>query len=231
MNDHDFDLLSQYLDGELDTFTARRLEQRFAAEPELAATLAQLRAQQAGLEKAFEGHDAVPARVVGLLKTRDNVVPMQRQSAQRPAWHYALAASLVAGIGLMVAPPWQDSGNSPTTLATVLESSPSMAQGWAPLDDGSQVRPVLSFRNVDGNWCREYLATDGVVASRGVACRESGEWEVQVVAATDVPGGADQFRPAGAGDSDRIARYLEDHAKGIALSVDAEAALIEQRWQ
>lgn len=231
MKDNDFELLSQYLDGELDTFTARRLEQRLAAEPELAATLAQMRTQQAGLEQAFKDQDEVPARVLGLLKTRDNVVPMQRQSAQRPAWHYALAASLVAGIGLMVAPPWQDSGDKPATLATVLESSPSMAEGWASLDDGGQVRPVLSFRNVDGNWCREYLATDGVVASRGVACRESGKWEVQVVAATDVPGGTDQFRPAGAGDSDRIALYLEEHAQGIALSVDAEAALIEQRWQ
>ena len=39
MNDNDFELLSQYLDGELDTFSARRLEQRLAAEPELAASL------------------------------------------------------------------------------------------------------------------------------------------------------------------------------------------------
>lgn len=231
MNEQDFELLSQYLDGELDLFSARRLEQRLAAEPALASALQQLREQDASLQAAFVDKDRVPDRVVGLLKDRGNVVALPRPSAPRPAWHYAVAASLVAAIGLVLAPPWKTPGDANATLASVLESTPSMAQGWASLEDGSQVRPVLSFRDVQGNWCREYLATDGDSASRGVACRDQGEWQVQVLAATDLPGDSDRFRPAGAGDSDLIARFLSERAAGIALSANQEAALIDRHWQ
>ncbi len=231
MHDEDFQLLSQYLDGELDVFSTRRLEQRLAAEPALADTLAQMREQQARLQNAFEGQDTVPTRVVGLLKSHENVVSLPRPEKQRPAWHYALAASLVAGIGLMVAPPWQAPQQQDAGLASVLESSPSMADGWASIADGRQVRPVLSFKGSDGNWCREYLISDTETASRGVACREAGQWQVQVLAATEIPGGSSEFRPAGAGDSDAVASYLAAHAEGIALSADQEAELIEAGWQ
>lgn len=230
MNEHDYQQLSQYLDGELDMLTARRVEQRLAAEPALAATLEQMREQQAALRAAFEGQEAVPASVVGLLKSRENVVALPRQAPPRPAWHYALAASLVAGIGLMLSPPWQAPDDN-SSIASVLETSPSMADDWATLDNGMQVRPVLSFRDNTGTWCREYVAVVGGDASRGVACRDGGQWQVRFEVASDLPGSTDQFRPAGAGDSDTIGAYLDEHAAGIALSAEQEAELIERGWR
>ena len=42
MNEQDYELLSQYLDQELDDDTTRRLEQRLTAEPDLQDTLNRL---------------------------------------------------------------------------------------------------------------------------------------------------------------------------------------------
>jgi hypothetical protein len=232
MTDNDYQLLSRYIDGELDTARAQRLALRLAAEPELRATLAQLNRVQARLQQSFSTTDVAPDHVVDMLRpAQANVLPFTPRRA-RSAWQYALAASLIAAAGLLLAPQWQGS-NSPTapTFASVLESSPSMAQGWHTLDDGRQLRPVLSVQDTDGNWCREYLLADAAAAERGVACRQGGDWEVQVAVAADIPGSDADFRPAGAAEADAVAGYLADHADGIALSSDEEQALISSGWQ
>ena len=105
-----------------------------------------------------------------------------------------------------------------------------MATGWEAIADGRQVRPVLSFKDQDGNWCREFLVSQGEDSSRGVACRQQGAWNTQVLATADIPGEASDFRPAGAGDADAVADYMTEHAAGIALSANEEAELIENDW-
>ena len=229
MTDHDYELLSQYLDQELDDLTARRLEQRLASEPELQATLNRLGEVDNRVKQAFEGTDQAPAYVTEMLRpTPSNVVTFPQRS--RPAWQYAVAASLVAAVGLVLTPKWQDSTQSGPSLATVLESTPSMADGWKTLSDGRDIRPVLSFKEVDGAWCREYLVSVQGAGERGVACRDDGYWNTRVIAPTDLPGDAADFRPAGAGDADAVAQYLQERADGIALSASAEATLISSRW-
>lgn len=230
MTDQDYEQLSQYLDGELDAFATRRLEQRLAEEPELRALLEQLKAQDVAIRAAFAGTDKAPRRVSALLES--NVVAFPRQRGQRPAWQYAVAASLVAAAGLLLTPDWDQ---APTAgdpmLASVLESTPSMADGWENLADGRQVRPVLSFKDTDGNWCREYLLSSDEQGARGVACRQDDGWTTMALADADIPGSATEFRPAGAGDADRIAEYMAERAAGIALSASEEAELIASDWQ
>lgn len=229
MNDQDYQQLSQYLDGELDAPATRRLEQRLGEEPELQALLQQLQAQDKGIKAAFNNTDQAPQRVAALLQT--NVVAFPRQRGQRPVWQYAVAASLIAAVGLVLAPNWQQSPAGDPMLASVLEQTPSMATGWKTLDDGRQVRPVLSFRDSDGNWCREYLLSDGEQGSRGVACRQDSRWNTLVVADASIPGNASEFRPASAGDADIIADYMADKAASIALSASEEARLIASDWK
>jgi hypothetical protein len=233
MTDNDYELLSRYIDGELDDALLQRLQRRLAAEPELRATLDELNTVQTRLQESFSAVDAAPEHIVNMLKpARDNVVAFPGRKS-RPAWHYAIAASLVAAAGLVLAPQWQDNSPAGTTFATVLESSPSSAQGWHALEDGRQLRPILSFQDTSGNWCREYLAGSATLAAaeRGVACRHGSTWTIQVSVAADVPGSDAEFRPAGAADADAVAEYLADHAAGIALSRDEEQALISSNWQ
>ncbi len=231
MNEQDYQLLSSYADGELDERSAQRLEKRLAEEPELRETLDQLKALNHRLQQSFSDADTVPERVKAMLQPMTgNVVPFtQRRS--RPAWHYAVAASLIAAAGLLLAPQWQDPTASAPTLAAILESTPSSASDWTHAADGRQIRPVLSFRSVDGDWCREYLVAMEDTGERGVACRQGGQWQVQVTASAQIPGGASEFRPAGAGDTDLVADFLADQADDIALSAAEEKAVIAADWQ
>lgn len=230
MKDQDFELLSQYLDGELDIFTSRKLQQRITEEPELRATLKQLQAQNADVQAAFTGTDQAPAHVSSLLKPSSNVVALPPRSP-RPAWQYAVAASLVAAAGLLLTPDWQQTPAGDAMLATVLEQAPSMSSGWESLEDGRQVRPVLSFKGGDGQWCREYLVSTSEQASRGVACRDNTGWNTVVIAATQIPGSANDFRPAGSADAEVIANYISENADGIALSASEEAEKIAGHWK
>lgn len=229
MNEQDYQQLSQYLDGELDVFTTRQLEQRLQQEPELAATLAQLQGQDAAIRSALNTTAEAPATVRAMLEPASNVVALPQRKA-RPTWQYAVAASLIAAAGLAISPAWQQAPSADQMLANVLETSPSMASGWQTLDNGDQVRPVLSFKDKAGNWCREFLITEAGEASRGVSCRAAGEWQTQVLAATEIPGDAGQFRPAGAADANPVANFLAEQADSIPLSASEEASLIENHW-
>lgn len=229
MNEQDYQLLSQYLDGELNPFAARQLEQRLQSEPDLQATLNDMGELDSRVKQAFTGTDEVPQHVAAMVRPAANVVAFP-QRRQRSAWQYAVAASLVAAAGVLLAPQWQQGSPAGPTLADVLETTPSMADGWKTLDDGTEVRPVLSFSSVDGNWCREYLLNLSGEGQRGVACRETGDWNTRVITAAELPGSASEFRPAGAGDADAVADFLATHAKGIALSAADEQALIESSW-
>lgn len=229
MKDQDLELLSQYLDGELDIFSSRKLEQRLNVEPELAETLSQLQLQHSTIQSAYSDKAQVPGRVKAMLEPDGNVVALPQRS-RRPAWQYAVAASLVAAAGLVMTPSWQESPISEKNLASVLESSPSMASGWESLDDGLLVRPVLSFQDTEGHWCREFLVSGKEQSSRGVACREQGAWNTHVLADADIPGDAGSYRPAGAGDAQAVTDYVADNAAGISLSAAEEAALIESHW-
>ena len=153
MTQQDYELLSQYLDGELTGPAAADLEQRLAVDVQLAASLAQLREQDERLKKAFDAPDmeTVPAAIMALLE-QDARPPIAALPHRRTAgWGFALAASLVVAASAVLLTQWhpgtshQDRPTVDIALAQVLEQSPSRGSGWEALADGRQARPVLSF--------------------------------------------------------------------------------------
>ena len=98
--------------------------------------------------------------------------------------------------------------------------------------DGRQVRALLSFPNIEGGWCREYLLleADGDQL-HGLACRSGEGWINEVVEASEMTDASTEYRTATAGDSDRIAAFIGNHAADIAVSHSDEAALIADHWQ
>ena len=177
MTEQDYELLSQYLDGELSANARQSLEQRLAAEPKLRASLQRLQALDDTLKSAFSDPaiERAPAGVVALLERRGaQVVTLPRKRAT--SWGFALAASLVVAVSALLIPRWQTDTAPPGTLAAddqlarVLEQSPSSGERWETLADGREVRPVLSFQSRSGHWCREFLLA-GNGASRAVCVR------------------------------------------------------------
>ena len=84
MNEQDYQLLSQYLDGELNEIAARQLEQRLQAEPLLQTTLNEMGRLDSRVKQAFAGTDKAPEQVVAMVRPTSNVVAFP-QRKQRPA--------------------------------------------------------------------------------------------------------------------------------------------------
>lgn len=243
MNDHDFELLSAYLDGELEPANAAILTSRLAQEPDLRARLAELRELQSRLQdaaKALEG-TRVPAHITELLQPQPSGIRALPHRLTRFRGNlrqgFAVAASLAVAAGILLAvPQWQggdDIGNKEALLAAALETLPSRATGWDTLEDGRRLRAVLSFAGKEGSWCREYVLAADDSAIRGVACRDSGSWATRIaVPQSFLPGGDEEaYRPASAGDSGDIARFIDQNSVGDVIGAKREAGLIARSWQ
>ena len=248
MKDHSYDsdkeneLLSRYLDGELDAGQSLELKRRLLAEPSLRAQLDSLQRIDTRLQSAFNqpGVDSVPQDTRELLEETTVAHPAWAQGSQRrPLLSYAVAATIAVAAGVIMVPKWgAESPLNPQSthildvqLSQTLESTPSLSDGWAQLDDGRAVRPVLSFQTRSGNWCREFLVQHDNSAERGIGCRSDGEWSIEVLAATDVPGSANDYRPAGSDAQEAVSQYITEQAAGIALGKEEEARLIATQWQ
>ena len=225
MKDQDYELLSQYIDGELEAGKAQALRQRLLAEPELRATYDRMRAADSRLRDAFADplNEQVPQHISNLLTRKGT-------GQRRAFWGAAVAASVLATAGLLLNPDWRDAPSGDNALAAILDLTPSGGSAWEALPDGRQVRPVLSFAHADGSWCREYLLSADGATYRGVACRTGGDWVTGILDTQSIPGNTSQYRPAGADDADRVAAYIAEHGAGIPLSRTEEAELIERRW-
>lgn len=242
MTDQDWEILSAYLDSELLPAERAACERRIAEDAALAANLEAMRALQAQLRgtlRAAAARQPLPERVSALLENAPVRIQTQPHRLHRftmnNARGFAVAASLAAAAALLLVPQWQaeQHGDSGAVLSAALEQLPSRADGWETLADGSRLRPVLSFPNHEGTWCREYLLANEAQTIRGVACRDDGHWGTRVAAVqTSLQNGAaDAYRPASAADSDPVATFVESNASGDAASAKREAGLITRSWQ
>ena len=238
MTEQDYELLSQYLDGELAAPVAQKLRTRLIADPKLRASLERLQMVNNSVQQTFDipGADAVPARVVKMVENT-GMRTEGRPLLSAGRGYAALAASLVAAAGLLFITDWRqpqypvepDTGDA--LLAHVLEYSTSRGDGWDALADGRQVRPLLSFQNKAGGWCREYLLSGEGGVWRGVACRIEGHWTTEVLRIEAFAGAANEYRPAGTEGADEIASFVNAHSAEIALSLKEEADVIAGQWQ
>ncbi|MEP4485458.1 MAG: hypothetical protein ABJ013_07510 [Halioglobus sp.] len=241
-SDKNNELLSQYLDGELDSGQSLELKRRLLAEPELRAQFDRLQRVSTRVQTAFNqaGLDSVPHDTRALLEHAPISASSQLASAQRrPFLSFAVAASIAVAAGVIMVPKWgAESTLNPISnsaydvqLSQTLESTPSMSEGWAQLEDGRAVRPILSFKADSGTWCREFLVQQDSSAERGIACRSNNEWNIEVLAATEVPGSANEYRPAGSSNQASVSQYMAEKAVGVAAGKEEEAQLIATQWQ
>lgn len=225
-------LLSMYIDNELDAERTIALVTRLQRDASLRARLTSMEANDAALRRLVKGKACVPEHLATLVKA-DNVTIMP--SARN--WIHPAGVALAAGFAVVVALVSSlnraDVFNPMTMdpqLASALEHSPSQATGWERLENGRDFRSVLTFPAADGRWCREFLLAQDESHWRGVACRDNGKWESQVVGSEVFLEQETQYRPAGAGDSEQVARFIDETAADVALGPQQEAALISSGW-
>ena len=240
ITDNDHQLISQYLDGELNQAQMAQLEARFAVDSALSAHLDQLRDIDQVLRDSVATEGRVPEHITAMLSQPDDtVVPLRPRQQQR--WGLAVAASLLAGIAVVNGPRWI--AGSPESLmvpdiaesaafAQILEQEPSKAKGWYTVQNTVQLRPVLSFASSGGTWCREFLAAQSEEAWRGVACRRNGDWNIELLVQT--PGLAGEnagYQTASAVNADTVASFIDANSTDIPLGRTEEAELIANSWR
>ena len=226
-------LLSMYVDNELDAERTIALISRLRSEPALRARLEVMEANDKRVKQLFAQSDnQVPEHLVPLVTAENVAVLGMTRRWQRWA-SVAVAASFATAMALVVDLSQTDVFNPMSMdpqLASALEQSPSRATGWDALDDERLFRSVLTFPAADGRWCREFLLSQGESHWRGVACRVGGEWVNQVVGSEIFLEQETQYRPAGAGDSEQVARFIDETATDVALGPQQEATLIGSGW-
>ena len=227
MNDHDWELVNAYHDGELDAATAQALEQRFQNEPQLAAALGQvaavsssLRALRPGLAEAeaeTEAAAAAAAEQQALVAANENRRPLKWLVGGAMAAVLALAA--VIGSGMLAQPTLFDLHRDLATLpATAADPSgivQANAGGAAGVPDLSpaNLRPI-AFQPAGDGTVTHYVGRNGCRLSffRNVDAPPLTDfpseaqvtlWQVGTMAHMIVATGMDQ------GKFDAIAAYLK----------------------
>lgn len=247
--------LLAYVDGELDAATASEVEAALADDPAASETVALFRESARLAQAAFaEPMDAdIPAHLLAPFNDTAadpapsaDVVDFAARRAARPAgsvrrFALPLAASIALAVGIAggwtlssqtVAPV--DSGallgsiSTESSLHAALEGTPSgQALAW----DGGEIKPLLTFRGVDGRFCREYQAT-GTQAGQGsigVACRGDNQWQQQIAIAAQTTGDG-AFQPA-SGGLESLESFVDELMADMPLDAAAEAAALAAGWK
>ena len=250
-NRPDDELLSAYLDGELPGDEADALTARLAREPQLMRRLEAMRSADAAVRDVYAtiGTTPMPAAVLDLFDKAqpdtkaENVVAFPARGIRRffeaPM---ALAASVALVAGFFGAHLLrQDSVRTGPEAAFVagtvaadsaLYSLLETAPGGETRDlAGNAARVLLTFEDVNGDWCRQVTvgATDGTL--HGVACRRDAGWQLETIALGDAgtPGG--QFGTAAGSIPEAVEAAVDTLlGAGAPLESEEEMLIISEGW-
>jgi len=228
----DDELLSRWLDGELDAGLSASLEHRLTLEPELADKLRAFEHNDSALRAMYRRSAQAPspalsARILASDLPRVDTNP-------KTGWrNMAIAASMTLAVALGLVLQGQGPADAlamDPLLADALETIPSRAEGWDTLEDGRELRAVLTFPAADGAWCREFMTATEEGHWRGVACRHEGSWVTQVIGREVFLEQSQGYQAASAQDSNAIARFIDATATDVALSLAQEQSLLSTSW-
>jgi surface antigen len=204
MTQIDSSKLVAYLDRELDGAEAQDVERAVAANPGLEARLRSLQGVDLALKAAFDPVMAAPLPPLAmppqvLHGAGPRRAGMPGRAASRTARWLALAAGfagLFVGFAAGQVSPVLLPADEPTAVAAIEAELPEVLETevsgtTVAFNDPIQgvsgtVKPVGTFKNADGSFCRAYEARasedeGATVTSRGIACRDrDGRWLTRV---------------------------------------------------
>ena len=220
-----------WLDGELDSAAAARVEARVVADPALAEQAEAHRALKATLRGAFDPvmSAPVPDRIasppIDLVAARDR---RAARSSGIPQWA-ALAATLALGLGLGAVVGGRSGQQSPVAIegghmVAVATLGRALDTQLASSQNGAATRIGVSFRDQQGALCRSFEGAEG----SGLACRDDGQWRIEGLFGASSPQG--DYRMA-AGSDPRLAELIAARIAGEPFDAAAERAAQAKSWR
>lgn len=255
MKNEDQDLLSQYIDGELDSQDTLLIKQRLLAEPELNEHYQKLKQLNGAIENAFSdiAEDPIPDGLADLLSISDdvdNVAESKQTTAENNVhpiglsdetsilekkksnlWYLPLAASILFAVVLGNYLIGNNPANTPEHGAwamaqNALETTESMES--LTFDANVQFVAVQSFEHRDGRLCREYYMRTGDNNERGIACRDTGTWIKEAFSIEDMSQQSDIVTASE--EATDIDQFLSDINAGE-IEPSKERNLLKSGWK
>lgn len=234
--------LSAFLDAELpehemELVREALVNEELVGDESLANRLAELAMvdEQVASHYAKIDEQPMPAAITGLLAPEQeiktgNVIefPLWKRVQRGLQQHAAIAACtlLVIGFGMVQLLPG-DNGNAGTwnAVAQVLEQNPSGKDQH--LDDGSRVKPRLTFIDKNGNYCRQYQLTQRENSTENIACRENNHWNLVISVQQQTLAEGDYQTASGGSLLDNA---LDEMMHSEAFDLTAEQQAINNHW-
>lgn len=226
--------LMAYADGQLEGAALAEVEAAIAADPALAKIVASHKALGGRLSAAYAPvlAEPIPAALLAAVERRGDqkvVALPTRSPAQRWGGWGAMAACLVAGLVLgNFIPKGGLIGQDMTARPALDRALDETLVAQNAVDERSGVRIGVSFKDGEGRYCRTFeAARDGLA---GLACREAGDWRVELAAATPKVSGEDAYRQASALPP-QLAAAVDEAIVGAPLDAAGEAAAKKAGWR
>lgn len=213
-----------YVDGELDAEARRAFEAEMAADPALAAAVADHRALAGRIAAAYApvADEPVPLALT-LAAQAANDAPGRRTGL---AWA-GMAATLVVGVlagRFMLTPAPEPAVGA--TLAARGELARAL-EGQLAAQPGV-VRVGLTFRDGAGRWCRTFQDERDALA--GLACRDEEGWRLQTATAWR-PAASATYRTAASDTPLEILSAVDRTMAGEAADAAQEKAARDGGWR
>ncbi len=227
--------LSAFLDAELPVVEMEFIREQLLEDETLADRLAELALVDELVAASARQIDQrpVPQGVNTMLQEQ----PASAQIIAFPLWKriqrsvqqpVALAASVALVIGFGVAQLMNNGTNQNnwSAVAEILESSPSGVVQVA--SNGSEVKPRLTFKNHQGDYCRQFDLKNSKGQSENIACRQGTIWQLTASVVQHQSPSIGDYQTASGGSG--LDEALEQMVAGDIFNAQIEADIINNRW-
>lgn len=230
------ELLSAFLDNELDASTMNAVRDAIAEDETLSDRLAELASVDQTLIDTYATIDEqpLPEAVTQLLDRAseksgkvDNVVSISvwQTIRQSPQQLLAAAASFVVLCGLVFIT--MDKNFTPDPLQVALDEAASGEQ--VAVGENVEFVGRLTFKNREGDFCRQYALVGRDTQRESIACRSDVSNQWSTIVSMTVPRQSNTDYQTASGGS-LLDGTLDTMIEGNVFSVEQEQVLINSQW-
>ncbi|WP_338363429.1 hypothetical protein [uncultured Pseudoalteromonas sp.] len=243
MNIND-ETLSAFLDSELNEHEMEQVRKALETDDELVMRLAELSEVDMRVKEHATSIDEVPlsdslAKTVAKLDTptskstlSSNVVtltPWQKvkQSANKSL---AIAASVAVVFGIAMMSYLQPNESQNLVASnTALALDTQLSSGVFEQSNGSVFRAQLSFKNQQGELCRQYALSSNNTTQTSIACKTQNGWQIKAQTATQQSNNGAQYQTAS--NNNELDAVIDSMISGAPLDRAQEQQAINAKWQ
>lgn len=232
--------LMAYVDGELPVEEMHHIDAELARDPELQSYVDRQMALRGALRKAFAAvlDEPLPARLTAAVARPASLRWRLREAirglaARRFIVQSGIPAAAALAFGVMIgvfvmSPDDMDIGTADGNLVAkgILAEALSQQLASEPARS-SHTKIFLSFLDKSGHYCRTFVTG----SAGGIACHESGNWQITALARSQgEAGNAGSYRPAASAMPDFVREAVTGMISGVPLDASAERKARDSGW-